>query len=72
MQRGHKSVKQVTEETDTSDDEMIDTEDPLFKIKEVSSVKTPDKQFNAKIVFSDPKELCRFSRKLTEKTRSCG
>ena len=39
MHRGHNSVKQVTEETDTSDDEMTDTEDPLFKIEEVSSVK---------------------------------
>ena len=50
MRRGHNNVKQVTEETDTSDDEMTDTEDPLFKIEEVSSMKTPGKQFNAKIV----------------------
>ena len=50
-------MKQVTEETDTSDDEMTDTEDPLFKVEEVSSVKTPGKQFNAKIVFSNPEEL---------------
>ena len=57
VNRGNNSVKQVTEGTDTSDDEMIDTEDPFFKIEEVSSVKTPGKQFNAKIVFSDPEEL---------------
>ena len=62
MHREHNSVKQVTEETDTSDDEITDTEDPLFKIEEVSSVETPSKQpnkrgFNAKIIFSDPEEL---------------
>ena len=56
MQRGN-SVKQVTEETDKSDDEVTDTEERLSKIEGVSSVKTPGKQFNAKIVFSDPEEL---------------
>ena len=33
VQRGQNSVKQVTEETVTSDDEITDTEDPLFKIE---------------------------------------
>ena len=50
-------MKQVTEETDTSDDDMTDSEDPLFKIEEVSSVKTAGKQFNAKIIFSDTEDL---------------
>ena len=54
--RGRNSVKQVTEETDTSDDDSSDSEDPLFKIEEVSSVKTAGKQINAKITFSDPEE----------------
>ena len=49
-------MKQVTEETDTSDDDSSDSEDPLFKIEEVSSVKTAGKQINAKITFSDPEE----------------
>jgi len=44
-------VKQVTKETDTSDDDISDSEDPLFKIEEVSSVKT-----EGKIIFSDPEE----------------
>ena len=60
VSRGHKSVKQVTEETDTSndsDDDLTDDEDPLFKIEEVSSVKTAGKQLNAKIIFSDTEEL---------------
>ena len=49
--RGHNSRKQVTEETDMSDDE---------KIEEVCScVKTPGKQFSAKIVFSEPEALYR-------------
>ena len=55
--RGHKSVKQVTEATETSEDEITDSEDPLFKIEEVSNVKTSGKQLNARIIFSDPKEL---------------
>ena len=53
-------MKQVTEETDTSDDsddDLTDDEDPLFKIEEVSSVKTAGKQLNAKIIFSDTEEL---------------
>ena len=33
VHRGHNGVKQVTEETDTSDYEITDTEDPLFKIE---------------------------------------
>ena len=49
-------MKQVTEETDTSDDDISVSEDPLFKIEEVSSVKTAGKQLNAKIIFSDPEE----------------
>ena len=57
MHRGHNSMKQVTEETNTSDDEITDTEDPHFKIEEVSSVEISSKQFNAKIIFSDPEEL---------------
>ena len=56
VHRGHNSVKQANEETDTSDNEMTDTEDPLFKIEEVSSVKTPSKQFNAKIVHNTESE----------------
>jgi len=40
-------VQQVTEETDTSEDEVTDNEDPLFHIEQDSSVKTPGKQFNA-------------------------
>ena len=55
--RGHNSVKQVTKETDTSDDDITNSEDPLFKIEGVSSVKTAGKQFNAKIIFSDPEKL---------------
>jgi len=39
-------------------DEVNDNEDPLFHIEQVSSVKTPGKQFNAKIIFSDIEELC--------------
>ena len=54
--RGHNSMKEVTEETDTSDDDITNSEDLLFKIEEVSSVKTAGKQFNAKIIFSDPEE----------------
>ena len=50
-------MKQVTKETDTSDDDIIDSEDPLFKIEEVSSMKTAGKQFNAKIIFTNPEEL---------------
>ena len=42
--RGHNCVKQVTEKTDTSDDEMTDAEDPLLKIEEVSSVKMHARQ----------------------------
>ena len=53
---GRNSVKQVTEETDTSDDDISNSEDPLFKIEEVSSMKTAGKQLNAKIIFSDPEE----------------
>jgi len=49
-------VKQVTKETDTSNDDISDCEDPLFKIEEVSSVKTAGKQLNATIIFSDPEE----------------
>ena len=49
-------MKQVTEETDTSDDDSSDSEDPLFKIEEVSSVKTAGKQINVNIIFSDPEE----------------
>ena len=49
-------MKQVTEEMETSDDDIINSEDLLFKIEEVSSVKTAGKQFNAKIIFSDPEE----------------
>jgi len=49
-------VKQVTEETDTFDDEISDSEDPLFKTEEASSVKTAGKQSNVKIIFSDPEE----------------
>ena len=51
-------MKQVSEEMDMSDDETTDTEDPLFEIEEVSSLKMPVKQLNANIVFSDPGELC--------------
>ena len=41
-----------------SEDEVTDSEDLLlFKIEEVSSVKTPGKQFNAKMIFSDTEEL---------------
>lgn len=49
-------VQQVTEETDESEEEATDNEDPFFKIEEDSSVKTPGKQFNPKIIFSDLKE----------------
>ena len=55
--KGHKRVQQVTEETDKSEDEAIDSENPLFKIEAVSSVNTPGKQFYATIIFSDPEEL---------------
>ena len=58
---GHKRVQQVTKETNKSEEEAIDIENPLFKIKAVSSVKTPGKQFNAMIIFSDPEELCLLS-----------
>ena len=46
----------TAEETDKSDDDISDSEDPVFKIEEVSSVKTAGKQLNAKIIFSDPEE----------------
>ena len=40
---------------------MTESEDPLFKIKEVPSMKMPGKQlkkkFNTKITFSDREEL---------------
>ena len=36
---------------------MTDSDNPLFKIEEVSSMKTPGKHFNAKITFSGPEEL---------------
>lgn len=49
-------VQQVTEERDESEEEATDNEDPFFKIEEDSSVKTPGKQFNPKIIFSDLKE----------------
>lgn len=55
--KGHKRVQQLTEETDKSEEESIDREDPLFKIEAISSVKTPGKQFYATIIFSDPEEL---------------
>ena len=55
--RGHNGLKQVTEETETSDDEMTDRDNPLFKIEEVSSMKTPGKHFNAQITFSGSEEL---------------
>ena len=55
-QKGHKRVQKVTEETE-SEDEAIDSKNPLFKIEAISSVKTSGKQFNTKIIFSDPKEL---------------
>ena len=55
--KGHKRVQQVTEEADESEEEENDSEDSLFKIEEVSSVKTSGKQFNAKITFSDQEEL---------------
>ena len=55
--KGHKRVQQVTEEADESEEEENDGEDLLFKIEEVSSVKTSGKQFNTKITFSDQEEL---------------
>ena len=55
-EKGRKRVQQVKEETDESEEEATDNEDPFFKIEEDSSVKTPGKQFNPKIIFSDLKE----------------
>lgn len=53
-EKGRKEYK--SHETDESEEEATDNEDPFFKIEEDSSVKTPGKQFNPKIIFSDLKE----------------
>lgn len=55
---GEKGRKEYNKshETDESEEEATDNEDPFFKIEEDSSVKTPGKQFNPKIIFSDLKE----------------
>ena len=50
-----KHVRQVTEETNESDDKPSDSDDSLLKI-EVSSVKSKGKQLLSTIVFSDPEE----------------
>lgn len=55
--KGHKRIQKVTEETGESEEEETDIEDPLFKIEEVSRVKTSGKQFNANITFSEQEEL---------------
>ena len=48
------SVKQAHMRKDnTQRSQATDSEDPLFKIEEVSSVETLGKQFNAKVIFSD-------------------
>ena len=41
---------------ETSDEESEENDDPLFKIEEVSNMKTNGKQINANLVFSDMKE----------------
>ena len=48
----HRDVRQV----ETSDEESEENDDPLFKIEEVSNMKTNGKQINANLVFSDMKE----------------
>ena len=50
--RKHRDVRQV----ETSDEESEENDDPLFKIEEVSNMKTNGKQINANLVFSDMKE----------------
>ena len=48
----HRDVRQV----ETSEEESEASDDPLFKIEEVSNMKTNGKQINANLVFSDMKE----------------
>ena len=50
---GEKGRKEYNKshETDESEEEATDNEDPFFKIEEDSSVKTPGKQFNPKIIY---------------------
>lgn len=43
----------VTEETSEYEDESTDTDDPIFKIEEVSSVNCSGKQLFAKLKFSN-------------------
>ena len=48
----HRGVRQV----ETFEEESEASDDPLFKIEEVSNMKTNGKQINANLVFSDMKE----------------
>ena len=48
----HRDVRQV----ETFEEESEASDDPLFKIEEVSNMKTNGKQINANLVFSDMKE----------------
>ena len=48
----HRDVRQV----ETSEEESEASDDPLFKIEEVSNMKTNGKQINANLVFSDMKK----------------
>ena len=52
----HRHVRQVLEERDSSEEEPTDSDDPIFKIEEISNVKTPGKQINVDLVFSDEDE----------------
>lgn len=49
----HRHVWQVLEEKDSSKEESTDSDGPIFKVEEVSNMKTPGKQINADLVFLD-------------------
>ena len=52
----HRPVKIVNKESDATQDESTEDEDPIFKIEEVSTVKTEGKQLLTKLQFLNQRE----------------
>ena len=52
----HRSVKVVNRESDATEDESTEDEDPIFKIEEVSTVRTQGKQLLTKLQFLNQSE----------------